>query len=87
MKEYLTDEFIGENIECTLADEVDKNVSLLYDMCILCKNANRRDARERIVREMLSSCQNEDQMHNAVRDAIVGKLTLNEILKRKGYLQ
>ena len=87
MAEYLVDEFIGETEAGTLEDEVDKNVSLLYDMYILCKKGKNKDAREQKVREMLSACQTEDQVHNTVRDAIVGKLTLNDILKRKGLLQ
>ena len=84
--EYLIDEFIGANIESTLEDEVDKKVSLLYDLCILFRNRGA-DSRERAVREMLGSCQTEAQIHNSVRDAVVGKLTLDEILRRKGYLQ
>lgn len=87
MAEYLIDEFIGENIECTFEDEVDKKVSLLYDLCILCKKGRFKDKREHLVREMLNSCETTDQINNAVRDAVVGKLTLNDILKRKGYLQ
>ena len=86
MAEYVIDEFIGANIESTLEDEVDKKVSLLYDLCILCRKMGA-DSRERAVREMLGSCQPETQIHNSVRDAVVGKLTLDEILRRKGYLQ
>ena len=87
MKEYLVDEFIGNTHECSLEEEVDKKVSLLYDLCVLCKKGKGKDTREQTVREMLGSCQTEAQMHNAVRDVILGDITLNQLLKRKGYLQ
>ena len=35
MKRYLTDEFLGEDVPSTLAEEAEKKVSLLYDFCVL----------------------------------------------------
>ena len=85
-REYLTEEFLGENIECTLEEQIDKKVSLLYDLCVLTKHKKSTDGREAAVRELLSSYQNERQIDNTVHDIIVGNCTLNDILKRKGYL-
>ena len=85
--EYSVDEFIGEDVDCTLEEEVDKNVSLLYDFCMLCKKGTSQDSREQAVRQLLNAYTTADQMHNAVRDVVVGNLTLNQLLKRKGYLQ
>lgn len=86
MPEYLVDEFIGGTDESTFEEQVDKKVSLLYDMCILLKRRKGADDREEAVRQLLSSYQTERQMDNAVHDIIVGKDTLNAMLKRKGIL-
>lgn len=87
MAEYLVDEFIDGTCECTLEEQVDKKVSLLYDMCILLKRKKEADNREQAVRQLLASYQTERQIDNAVRDVIVGNTTLNRLLKQKGYLQ
>lgn len=87
MAEYLVEEFIDGGIECTLEEEVDKKISLLYDMCMLVKRRKGHDEREKAVRELLSSYETETQVNNAVRDIIVGNITLEQLLKRKGYLQ
>lgn len=86
MAEYLVDEFIDGACECTFEDQVDKKVSLLYDLCILSRRTNKAEY-EQAVRQLLSSYQTERQMDNAVHDIIVGKCTLEDVLKRKGYLQ
>ncbi len=86
-KAYLVDEFIGNAEPCTLEDQVDKKVSCLYDMCKLYRRGKNPDEREKVVREMLKSCTSETQINNAVHDVVVGKYTLNDLLKRKGYLQ
>ena len=87
MKEYLTDEFIESTYESTFEEQVDKKVSLLYDMCILLKTRFTKDDREEAVRQLLSSYESEVQLDNAVRDVVLRKYTLNDLLKRKGYLQ
>lgn len=87
MPEYLIDEFIGKvNAEYTLDEQIDKKVSLLYDMCMLVKDEKNPDEREEAVRKLLASYGNEIRIDNAVRDVIVGNHTLNELLKRKGYM-
>lgn len=87
MAEYLVDEFIDENVTCTMEEQVDKKVSLLYDLCILHKKGKYKDNREKAVRKLLTSYENEIQINNVLHDVVVGNSTLNQILKRKGYLQ
>jgi hypothetical protein len=87
MAEYLVDEFIDGTCECTFEEQVDKKVSLLYDMCILTKRQKGAKDREAAVRKLLTSYQNERQMDNAVHDIVVGKTKLEDTLKRKGILQ
>lgn len=81
-KEYMLEEFLGEDVQESFEDEVDKKISLLYDFCIL----KRKDEREPLVRQMLLTCQNRTQLDNLVHDIITGKCTLNAMLKRKGFL-
>lgn len=86
MAEYLVDEFLDGTCECTFEEQVDKKISLLYDMCILSRRIS--DAKQvQATRQLLSSYQTERQMDNAVHDIVVGKCTLEDVLKRKGYLQ
>lgn len=88
MTEYNVDEFIGVEAPTTYEEEVDKKVSLLYDFCILHKRKYQKpDEREDAVRNFLRSYNSEVLMDNAVRNILVGNCTLNEALKRKGYLQ
>ena len=87
MAEYLVDEFIGGGIECTLDEQIDKKISLLYDMCMLVKRKKEHDDREKAVRQLLSSYTTETQVNNVIRDVVVGNITINQLLKRKGYLQ
>ena len=86
-KAYLVDEFIGKSESCTLEDQVDKKVSLLYDLCKLYRRGKKPDDREKALRELLTSCKSETQIDNTVHDILVGDYTLNDLLKRKGYLQ
>lgn len=85
-KEYLVDEFIDGTCESTLDEQIDKKVSLLYEMRILLKRTKGADDREEAVRKLLASYQTERQIDNAVHDVIVGNYTLNQMLKRKGLL-
>ena len=91
MAEYRADEFLGLEeafVPFTLANEVDKKVSLLYDLHILLQNSRGEiDTREAATRQMLLDCKSLISVDNAVHGVIVGKYTLNDILKRKGYLQ
>ena len=87
MAEYLVDEFVGQTSkQYTLEEQVDKKISLLYDLCILHKRRHTYDDREEAVRKLLMSYGNELQMDNAVHNVIIGDETLNSVLKRKGYL-
>ena len=86
-KTYLVDEFIGNAEPCTFEDQVDKKVSLLYDLCVLYRYRGSHDKREESVRNLFTSYRSEVQMDNAVHDILVGNYTLNDLLKRKGYLQ
>lgn len=86
-REYLVEEFIGDNCECTLEEQIDKKVSFLYDMCMLCKHKGHADKREQAVRELLASYQSETQIDNVAHDLILGNYTLEDLLKRKGYIQ
>lgn len=79
--EYIADEFVGMNAEpTTIENEVEKKISVLYDMYIL----RNHDAREEAVRKLLLSYETPMRMDNAIHDVIVGNYTLNEWLKRKG---
>lgn len=84
--EYNIDEFIStESTECPKDEIIDKKVSLLYDLCILL-GRRRNDSREEAVRALLASYSNEQQIDNAIHPIIVGNCTLNQTLKRKGYM-
>ena len=89
MTEYNVDEFIGLEGNATFAEEVDKKVSFLYDACMLCKRKHNTqpDEREEAVRQMLSQYNSGILMDNAIRGILVGDYTLNDLLKRKGYIQ
>lgn len=85
--EYNIDEFIGtESTECTKDEVIDKKVSLLYDLCVLIGRKKHDDDREEAVRKLLASYSNEQQIDNAIHPIIVGNCTLNQTLKRKGYM-
>ena len=92
MHEYNIDEFIGEETTpTTYEEEVDKKVSLLYDFAKLGEMCGKRiirtDKREEAVRKLLKSYGSPILMDNAVRGILMGDTTVNEILKRKGYMQ
>ena len=92
MLEYNIDEFIGEEATpTTYEEEVDKKVSLLYDFAKLGEMRGKRiiraDKREEAVRKLLKSYGSTILMDNAVREILIGDNTVDEILKRKGYLQ
>ena len=87
-KEYGVDEFIGvDTNETTIADEVDKKVSMLYDFCVLKGKRGSKDEREKAVRELLGSYTSVTEIDNAVRDVIISGHSIDEMLKRKGITQ
>jgi hypothetical protein len=92
MAKYTIDEFLGieeEFVPIVLTDEVDKKIDLLYDLCILRRRKRNGgvDEREELMREILLACPNTISIDNAVHGVIVGKYTLDQLLKSRGYLQ
>lgn len=82
--EYIADDFMGTQTEPTnIAIEVEKKVSLLYDLCVLRKRGFKADEREEAVRKLLLSYETPLRMDNAIHDVVVGNCTMNELLKRK----
>ena len=87
MKSYDISEFILHSSENTIADAVDKKVSLLYDFCILRKpRGYGHDKREKYVRQWLSTYTSEHHMTNALHGILVGNTTLDNVLTQKGYV-
>lgn len=87
MKHYSVEEFFSASSPTTLADEVEKKISLLYDFCILVhKKAKAHDPREELIRKMLLSKGTITAMSNTVRDVLTGKISLNDLLRRNGYV-
>ena len=85
MKNYELDEFFDDDVQTTLAEEVEKKIRLLYDFCILTKKKQKRDVREKSLRALLLNCANKISIGNIIHDILVGKITLNELLRRNGY--
>jgi hypothetical protein len=86
MLEYCAEDFMGVQEPAPFEVEVEKKISLLYDLCVLhTKNHQRDDDREGAVRRLLLSYGTPLHMDNGVHDVIVGNCTLNEMLKRKGF--
>lgn len=88
IKNYQVNEFIEEGRPhvATQSENIDKKVSLLYDFCILRMHKKTPDARESAVREWLSTYATESQMTSALHTILVGDCTLNNTLKKRGYL-
>ena len=89
MLEYCANEFLGMDITPnTLAEEVDKKVSLLYDFCILHQKSHRPrdDRREPLVRKVLMECNSEQHMTRVLRPVILGECTLEDLLQHKGVI-
>ena len=87
MKHYTPEEFLFDTKPTTLKDEVEKKISLLYDFCILVKSkASTHDKREDFLRQMLLNKGTITSMGNTVRDLLTGKISLNQLLRRNGYV-
>jgi hypothetical protein len=81
MKHYQTEEFLYNSAPTTLADEVEKTISVLYELCILTKHkAGHCDPREDALRKLLLSRSSVTSMHNCVHDLKTGRCTLNRLL-------
>ena len=83
-KRYIVDEFLGKCEPSTMKEEVDKKIYLLRDFQIL-KSIDKHNGRERATKKMLLTCTNKVQLDNIIRDLIMGKCTLNQMLERKGF--
>lgn len=81
-------EMIGtDTVPCTLGDEVDKKISLLYDFCILKHKRYRKpDDREVAVRKLLSQYQSEYSMTRAIHPVVFGECQLDDLLREKGVI-
>ena len=87
MRQYSVDEFLGRTEPCPLTEQIDKKVSVLYDLYVLSTQKGDADWRETAVRNLLASYQTERQIDNALHDVVKGNCTIDELLTRKGYLQ
>lgn len=63
--------------------EVLEQIQVLYDMQILRKNGRKHDVREKRVRKILMTAQNDIQLENMLRDVKLGNITLNKWTIRK----
>lgn len=65
---------------------INEKVELLYDFCILRYRKGKPDAREDAVRELLNKCGTETRMQNALHDVLLERITLTELLQKKGLI-
>lgn len=84
-KYYQGDEFIYETMPDPMNVAIDKKVSLLYDLCILCKSKKDRDAREAAVREVLSQYTSERALTTALHDVVLCNKSIDTFLAQKCY--
>lgn len=82
-KYYQADEFIYDTMPDPMDVAVDKKVSLLYDLCILCKSKRDPDTREAELRKILSQYNSEWALTSALRDVVLGNKPLNTFLAQK----
>jgi hypothetical protein len=66
-----------------MTEIIREKVSLLRDFCILKGN---KDPRTAAVKEALKQCGTELRMQNMLHDVLVGRTTLDEMLKKKGLM-
>lgn len=88
-KTYQVNEFLGledKAVPTTVSGETEKKINLLYDLLILRYNGDAKDDLEDATRNFFKSCSSVISMDNAVHGLIMGNYTLNELLKRKGFL-
>lgn len=86
MRHYQTDEFIYDDVlPDPISIAVDKKVSLLYDLCILCKDKKSRDEREAALRDVLSHYKSESALTSALHDVVLGNKSIDTFLEQKCY--
>lgn len=86
MLRYAVNDFLTTKCDDTIADIIDKKVSLLYDFHILIRKDKRQDARECYVRKLLNNCGNEHRMSIVLRDVLTDRVTLDKLLEQKGLM-
>ena len=79
--DFLFEAASPEPIEVT----IDKKVSLLYQLCVLCKNKKNPDSREAALREVLSQYGSERALTIALHDVVSGNKSINTFLEQKCY--
>lgn len=86
MAQYLVEEFLGKSEPTTLKKEVEKKIHILYELCILVRDKKTRDKREKALRKILLDCNSQTHMNNIVHDLIIGRNTLDSLLRRYNYV-
>lgn len=86
MLHYAVNDFFNTECDDTMSVIIDKKVSLLYDFCILTSSHKHSDPREYYVRKMLADCDTEYHMSILLRDVLTDKITLDDLLHRKGVM-
>ena len=82
-KHYQGDDFLPDSLPDPMDVAVDKKVSLLYQLCILCKSKKDPDAREVAVRKVLSQCTSERALTITLHDVVAGNKSINTFLAQK----
>ena len=84
---YVASDFLARYTNDTVSDIINKKVSLLYDFCILTHGRKRKpDPREDTIRQLLADCGNESRMTIVLRDVLIGRVTVDELLEKKGLM-
>ena len=74
-------------IACTTEEFVNEKVELLYDFCILRHRRGNPDSREDAVRKLLTKCGTEIKMETVLHDVLLDRISLTELLQKKGLIQ
>ena len=85
-RHYQGDEFLYETLPDPINVAIDKKVSLLYDLCVLCKGKKSRDEREEALREVLSHYTSERALTTALHDVVLGNKSIDTFLAQKEIL-
>ena len=70
-----------------MTEIINEKVELLYDFCILRHGRGKEDSREDAVRKLLTKCGTEIRMETVLHDVLVGRISLTELLQKKGLIQ
>lgn len=81
---YVASDFLARYTNDTIEDIIDKKVYLLYDFCLLTRRKRKPDPREATIRKLLADCGNESRMTITLRDVLIGRITLDDLIEKKG---